>query len=131
MFRSLRNRVRFRKSSICPKSWSKLHVRPMLEFLEDRRVPTTWTVYNTNDSGTGSFRQAILDANAHPGSTIVFNLDEGNVIAPATPLPAITSPVVINGTTNPSPHIVGLDGGSVSGQADGLTIDANGCTILG
>jgi hypothetical protein len=32
--------------------------------LEDRTVPSTFLVTNTNDSGTGSLRQAILNANA-------------------------------------------------------------------
>src|SRR5262245_41237096 len=37
--------------------------RPRLEVLEDRLAPATFTVGNTNDSGSGSLRQAILDAN--------------------------------------------------------------------
>jgi hypothetical protein len=41
--------------------------------LEDRTLPSTFTVLNLNDSGAGSLRQAILDANAHPGpDTIRF-----------------------------------------------------------
>ena len=40
-------------------------VRPHLESLEDRCLPSTFTVLNTNDSGAGSLRQPILDANAH------------------------------------------------------------------
>ena len=35
----------------------------------------TFTVTKTNDSGAGSLRQAILDANANPGlDTIAFNI---------------------------------------------------------
>jgi hypothetical protein len=37
--------------------------RLFLEGLEDRTLPSTFTVMNTNDSGPGSLRQAILDAN--------------------------------------------------------------------
>ncbi len=38
-------------------------------------VTTTFTVSNTNDSGAGSLRQAIIDANAHSGGgTIAFNI---------------------------------------------------------
>lgn len=56
--------------------------RPSFDSLEDRTLPSTFTVLNTLNSGTGSFRQAILDANAHantlnPGSApdqIVFNI---------------------------------------------------------
>src|SRR4051794_3929785 len=39
-----------------------------LEALEERAVPATFAVTNTNDSGSGSLRQAILDANAAPGA---------------------------------------------------------------
>src|SRR5437870_4927005 len=38
--------------------------RLRLEILEDRCLPTTFTVVNTSDGGPGSLRQAILDANA-------------------------------------------------------------------
>ncbi|MCY2940924.1 MAG: hypothetical protein NTV50_04570 [Planctomycetota bacterium] len=48
---------------------------PRLELLrfEDRIVPATFTVLNTNDAGSGSLRQAIIDANTLAGAdTIVF-----------------------------------------------------------
>lgn len=57
-------------------------------------------VTNTNDTGAGSLRQAITDANGTPGSnTITFNIPGAGVhtISPATALPAITQPVVIDG----------------------------------
>ncbi len=60
----------------------------------------TFNVTTTNDSGAGSLRQAILDANAAGGAdTIAFNITGSAVhtIALATALPAITSPVTING----------------------------------
>ena len=45
-----------------------------LETLNDRIAPATFTVLNNNDAGTGSLRQAILDANAMAGTdVIVFN----------------------------------------------------------
>ena len=42
---------------------------PRLEVLEDRTVLSTLTVINTNDSGPGSLRQAILDANSNGATT--------------------------------------------------------------
>ena len=68
---------------------------------------TTFTVTNTTDSGAGSLRQAILDANANAGlDTIAFNVtgagcDGSGVctIMPASDLPAVTSPVLIDGYT--------------------------------
>src|SRR5262249_50700902 len=38
-----------------------------LEQLEGRSLPSTFTVQNLHDAGPGSLRQAVLDANAHPG----------------------------------------------------------------
>ena len=67
----------------------------------------TYTVTNTNDSGPGSLRQAILDANANPGAdTIQFAVsgagcDGGGVctIQPQSALHSLTSPVTIDGYT--------------------------------
>src|SRR5262245_4258246 len=46
------------------------HCVPRLEALEDRTVLSTLTVVNNLDQGSGSLRQAILDA--HSGDTIDF-----------------------------------------------------------
>src|SRR4051794_32402938 len=47
--------------------------RLMVQGLEGRVVPATFTVLNANDAGAGSLRQAILDANTAAGAdTIVF-----------------------------------------------------------
>jgi hypothetical protein len=64
----------------------------------------TFSVTNTNDSGSGSLRKAILDANARLGAdTIRFNIPGTGVktILPASELPDITDPVVIDGYTQP------------------------------
>ncbi len=68
----------------------------------------TFTVTNTNDSGAGSLRQAILDANANAGAdTIAFNIPGGGVqtITPATDLPQITDGVTIDGYTQPGSSV--------------------------
>src|SRR5262245_20935295 len=47
--------------------------RPRLEALEARCVPATFTVSNLGDSGGGSLRQAVADAETNPGAdTVVF-----------------------------------------------------------
>src|SRR5262249_41373982 len=46
-------------------------VRLVLEALEDRTTPSTFTVTTLADSGAGSLRQAVLDANAHPGADTI------------------------------------------------------------
>ena len=65
--------------------------------------PGTFTVSNTNNAGAGSLRQAILDSNASAGQrdTIAFNIAGSgpHTIAPTSPLPTITDPVTIDGTT--------------------------------
>jgi hypothetical protein len=81
----------------------------------------TYSVTNTNDSGAGSLRQAILDANANPGTdTITFaipssdpNCDAGGVctISPATQLGDVSETVTIDGYTQ--------TGASVNTLADG------------
>ena len=43
----------------------------MVELLEARAVPATFTVLNLTDSGAGSLRQAILDANAALGADVI------------------------------------------------------------
>jgi hypothetical protein len=61
-------------------------------------------VTNTDDSGPGSLRQAIVNANAKAANdTIAFNIPgtEVHQIRPTTPLPSISAPVVIDGYTQP------------------------------
>jgi hypothetical protein len=93
-------------------------------------------VLNTLDSGAGSLRQAILDANANPGAdTIDFNIAGAGVdtIAPLSPLPTITDTVTIDGTSQPGfagQPIIQLNGAS-AGSADGLDITAAYCLVRG
>jgi hypothetical protein len=64
----------------------------------------TFTVTTTADSGAGSLRQAIFDANAAPGAdTIAFNIAGPGVhtIVLASPLPFVTDVVTIDGYTQP------------------------------
>lgn len=64
----------------------------------------TFTVTNTNDSGPGSLRQAILDANALAGAdTIAFAIPGTgpHSIQLLSTLPGITGPVTIDGYTQP------------------------------
>src|SRR5207302_1130743 len=59
-----------------------------------------YTVTNTIDSGSGSLRQALVNAHTHAGrDTITFAVC--GTINLVSPLPPITDPVVIDGTTAP------------------------------
>ena len=99
---------------------TRLRVEP----LEGRQLLTAFTVSNTNDSGPGSLRQAIIGSNATnlvTPNTINFAIGTGTkTIAPLSALPAITRPVVLDGTTQPgtgaAPRIV-LDGTGAGGAS--------------
>jgi hypothetical protein len=99
----------------------------------------TLTVVNTNDSGVGSLRQAIIDANATPASdTIVFSIAGAGVhtIAPTTALPTISTPLIIDGYSQPGASVntlaVGDDAvlqielsGAGNPGGDGLVFDVS------
>jgi hypothetical protein len=108
-----------------------------LEALEDRTLLAVFMVTNTNDSGAGSLRQAILDANAASGTnSIAFDIDGPgtHTIQPGSALPNITAPVVIDGTTQPgfegSP-LIELNGSTAGSTANGLFIRAGNSTVKG
>jgi hypothetical protein len=107
----------------------------------------TFQVTNTNDSGAGSLRQAIIDANANLGpDTISFDISGSGVhtIIPATVLPTITDTLTIDGYTQAGASentlanadnallLVELDGSNPSlGNFSGLVINADNCTVRG
>jgi parallel beta-helix repeat protein len=111
-------------------------------------TPLVFTVTNTNDSGMGSLRQAILDANNMGGGTIDFDiLPHGPLytISPLTALPIITQTVTIDGYTqsgammNTNPPTMGLNtvlrielsGVNSGSNFAGLVINAPNCTVRG
>ncbi len=75
----LRGRNSRRRAGRVP-ARARRRVWPCLEVLESRVVPSTFMVTNTADSGPGTLRQAILDANANPGKdTIKFDFSSPNL----------------------------------------------------
>jgi hypothetical protein len=107
---------------------------------------TKFIVTNTGDSGPGSLRQAILDANTEPGTeTITFNITgpAPHTIRPLSPLPPITGPVIIDGYTQPGSSVntlangdnavltIEIDGTLAGSTANGLTIAAGNSTVRG
>jgi parallel beta-helix repeat protein len=88
------------------------------------------------DSGPGSLRQAILDANATPGpDAIYFSIGSGPKIIPVlSPLPTITDTVDLNAATQPGyddrPIITLAATGGAQGEA-GLAVATTGSSIVG
>ncbi len=94
-----------------------------------------FSVSNTNDFGAGSFRQALLDANAAPGQdSITFSISGTPpfVISPKSLLPTVTDPVVIDGSSQPgfsTVPLVWLDGPVAGAGVNGLTLLAGNSTV--
>lgn len=85
-------------------------------FVMRRAAAANFVVTNTNDSGPGSLRAAILNANGNGTGTIdtiTFNIPGSGVhtIKPLTELPAITTQTVIDGYSQPGASVNTLDVG--------------------
>jgi CSLREA domain-containing protein len=93
--------------------------------------PSVFTVSNTSDSGAGSLRQAILNANSTANSPlgpdqILFNIPGTGTqtISLNSALPAVTDPVVINGGSN-----VILNGSGAGTGVSGLVLSTSNSKI--
>ncbi|HEX3185742.1 MAG TPA: Calx-beta domain-containing protein [Pyrinomonadaceae bacterium] len=108
------------------------------KFLDSRfkaSAASTFMVTNAQDSGAGSLRQAILDANANAGPDVI-NFSIGSfqqTIVLSSLLPVITDPVTIDATTQPGfagqPLIEVKPDGQVIG--DGFKITGGNSVIRG
>ena len=105
---------------------------------------TLFTVTTTADSGAGSLRSSITDANSAPGTSVIdFNISgsapfvitvgpDANVA-----LPAITQAVIIDGTSQPGYtnqpiiQLIAADTLSSSGSVDGLQLSDGASTVKG
>jgi hypothetical protein len=97
----------------------------VLELLESRWLPSTFIVTNTNDSGAGSLRQAVLDANANPGlDTISFAGGLNGTIVLTSGQLSITDGLTING---PGANVLAVSGNSSSR----VFSNTSSATILG
>jgi titin len=97
----------------------------------------TFTVSNIADSGAGSLRQAISDANGNPGpNNIVFHITGSSpfTITLLSALPAVGTPTVIDATTQTgftSAPLVELNGASAGANVAGLQLLAGSSTVRG
>ena len=121
---------------------------PEMLCMEGRVLLSSFPVINTNDSGAGSLRQAITDADAAgDGSVITFQIPGSGVhtIAPLTALPPVTAAITIDGTTQTgaqantntmdqgdnSVMLIELSGANDSASDMGLMISGAGATVRG
>ncbi len=97
------------------------------------RINGILIVTNTADTGPGSFRQAILDANQNSEykDTIKFAVPT-TTISPLSALPTITDPLVISGFIGESsaPGIV-LNGANAGAGANGLVLNTGNSMVEG
>ena len=99
---------------------------PRFDVLEGRALPSTFTVLNLADSGAGSLRQAILDAEANPGADVVaFAKGVKGTITLTSGELGITSDLTVSGpgantltiSGNDSSRIFNVLGGTDTGAA--------------
>ena len=99
-------------------------------------------VTNTNDSGAGSLRQAILNANAlrePPGYAFIhFNIDGSGpfTIQPLSALPMITNTVFLDGWSqggegHTGPPLIEINGALAGAHIVGLHLTSSGSTVRG
>lgn len=124
--------------------------RPRVEGLEERATPAVFTVTAAADSGSGSLRQALLDANdTTETDTIEFAIPGAgpHTIRPESLLPEIRNSVEINGYSQPGAYrgpfgagtrniLIELDGSLIPASQRGLFagvlhITACGSTVTG
>src|SRR5262245_34256178 len=115
--------------------------RLAFEKLEDRWVPTTFTVLNTGDSGPGSLRQAIADAAASAGpdsigfdasltgQTITLASNDANGSFGPTGLVIDNDAITIDGGNAPGLPLSGGDARRLVGATDSGHMSLGQCLV--
>jgi len=103
---------------------------PRLEALEDRALPSVFTVTDLADSGPGSLRQAILDANAQPGTDLIdFASGLQGTIALTSGQLDITDSLLVTGPGAQQLAVSGTDVSRVFEISTGVAAVLDGLTI--
>jgi len=99
---------------------------------------STVIVTNTNDSGAGSLRQALLDANGSVCTAtcnVQFAIGSGaQTIALSSGLPSVSVPIVIDGATQPGysgTPLISIDVFNDTGASPGLNLTGSNSTVRG
>src|SRR6516162_9517076 len=102
--------------------------RPGLEVLEDRCLPSTFTVTNLLDTGAGSLRAAVAAANANPGADDIAFTVTGSIALTSGELD-ITDSLTVNGPGASALTVSGNGVSRVFGIAGAPTVLITGLTI--
>jgi Ca2+-binding RTX toxin-like protein len=129
--RRTKRRVSSSRRAVITESRKHAAASPVVERLEERTLLSTYVVSNTNDSGAGSLRQAILDSNASGGQDLItFNIGgSGAAITLTSGQLTITDDLQING---PGASVLSVSGNNASRVfqiTSGHTVVISGLTI--
>src|SRR5262249_20239756 len=117
-------RQRAHRTSAHPRRW----LVPRLETLEERTVLSTWTVTSPADSGGGSLRAVIADAQS--GDQIVFDQSlQGQTITLTSGQLAITTDLDIEGPGADQLAVSGNHASRVFAISGGATVTIAGLSI--
>lgn len=125
---SFRFPIRSRKTR---RAVSSVHPQLRVEPLEDRTVPSSFTVQNLADSGAGSLRQAILDANANPGADLIrfAAAARDGTITLTTGQLSLTDALQIVGPGANRLAVSGNDASRVFNIGSGVPVSIDGLTV--
>jgi hypothetical protein len=107
------------------------------EALERRFLfATTFWVTSTADSGVGSLRQAITNADQTSGSSVIdFAIASGaGTITPLSQLPSLNTDITIDGTSQQGyagTPLITINGSVAAAWSYGIVVSGGGCSIVG
>jgi titin len=136
--RHMQNIIQFLFCPVCWRGRLPATLMAVVSLCHAGAAQSTFTVTNTDDSGPGSLRWAITNADANPGTnTINFQIsgDAPYTIALSSALPSVSNPwTIIDATTQTNYSgmpVVELNGASAGGSAAGLQLNSAFNTVKG